>query len=200
MSNLIIRIVDLRLIDLNDEGRFLQLEHAEKIKFNPFCFNSFGFLPNGDLIIVSFNDELKEYKIYSYSFKNKPATNTTLWKCSQIYDIEIPESLKDEDINGIGCFVYQTKLFLCYGHRLMTQWNLLTMTFDMQYFIDVVIPTDTDGSNILNIVINKNQTLLASGSYFKVDVFSMEIGTRISSYGWYYLYDILLCIIIIMFI
>ena len=186
MSNLIIRTVGLRLIDLSgDEGRILQLEYAEKIKIKE---NSFGFLPNGDLIIVSLNDELKEYKIYSYSFKNKPATNTTLWKCSQIYDIEIPESLKGENI---GCFVYQTKLFLIYGRRLMTQWNLLTMTFDMQYFIDDNYP--------YVIVINKNQTLLASGSRDKVDVFSMETGTRISSYGWYYLYDILLCIIIFMF-
>jgi len=79
MSNLIIRIVDLRLIDLSDEGRFLQLEHAEKIKIQYSSpTKSFGFLPNGDLIIVSFSYKLKEYKIYSYSFKNKPATNTTL--------------------------------------------------------------------------------------------------------------------------
>src|SRR5204863_9589913 len=91
MSNLIIRIVDLHLIDLS-EGRFLQLEHAEKIKVN--YGTTFGFLPNDDLIIVPLNNELKEYKIYSYSFKNKPATKTTLWKCSQIHDIEIPESLK----------------------------------------------------------------------------------------------------------
>src|SRR5436190_10111732 len=176
-NNLIIRIVDLRLIDLNDEGRFLQLEHAEKIKFNPFFLNSFVFLTNGDLIIVSLddikvslNDKLKECKIYSYSFKNKPATNT-IWKCSQIYVIEFPESFKDEDI---ACFVYQTKLFLIYGRRLMTQWNLLTMTFDMQYFIDGIPDV---------IVINKNQTLLALSLDYKVDVFSMETGTHISSYG-----------------
>ena len=56
----------------------------------------------------------------------------------------------------------------------MTQWNLLTMTFDMQYFID-----DYPG----NIVINKNQKLLALDSKDKVDVFSMETGTRISIYG-----------------
>ena len=176
MSNLIIIcIVGLRLIDLNDEGRFLQLEHAEKIKIKESNFKSMGFLPNGDLIIVSLNDELEEYKIYSYSFKNKPATNT-IWKCSQIYVIEFPESFKDEDI---ACFVYQTKLFLIYECRLMTQWNLLTMTFDMQYFIDGIPDV---------IVINKNQTLLALSLDYKVDVFSMETGTRISSYGWYYLY------------
>ena len=69
MSNLIIRIVDLRLIDLNDEpSRLLKLEHAEKIKIKEDCYNSFGFLPSGDLIIVSLNDKLKEYKIYSYSY------------------------------------------------------------------------------------------------------------------------------------
>ena len=169
MSNLIIHIIDLRLIDLNDEGRFFQLEHEEKIK--PNFYRSFRFLPNDDLIIVSLDDKLKEYKIYSYSFKNKPATNTTLWKCSQIYDIE---SLKDEDIK---CFVYQTKLFLIYGRRLMTQWDLSTMIFDMQYFTDG-FPCNS------NIVINKNQTLLAlNTSYNRFYVFSMETGTLISKYG-----------------
>ena len=166
MSNLIICIiVQPRLIDFN-ECRFLQLEHAEKIKIKN---NAFGFLPNGDLIIVSLNDKLKDKM---YSFKNKPATNTTLWKCSQIYDIEIPaERLKD---GKITYFICQTKLFLIYGNRLMTQWNLLTMTFDMQYFID---------DYPYNIVTNKKQTLLALGSYNKMDVFSMENGTLISSYG-----------------
>ena len=60
----------------------------------------------------------------------------------------------------------------------MTQWNLLTMTFDMQYFID--------GSS--NVVINKNQTLLAlnvnnSNEDKKIEVFSMETGMRVSKYG-----------------
>src|ERR1700744_3447075 len=55
-----------------------------------------GFLPNGDLIIVSssIEDYLKDCKIYRYSVENKPTTNTTFWKCSQIYDIEFTESLK----------------------------------------------------------------------------------------------------------
>jgi hypothetical protein len=44
-------IVDLRLIDLS-EGRFLQLEHTEKIKIYVENLNSMGFLPNGDLILV----------------------------------------------------------------------------------------------------------------------------------------------------
>src|SRR5439155_7545238 len=107
-----------RLIDLNNnEGRSLQLMHAEKIKTyrNP----SMGFLPNGDLIIVSLDNELKDYKIYLYSFKNKPTVNSTLWKYSQKYDIEIPESLKNK---RISCYIYQTKLFI-YGSRSITQWN-----------------------------------------------------------------------------
>ena len=54
-----------------------------------------GFLPNGDLIIVSSSKyHLKDCKIYHYSVENKPTTNTTFWKCSQIYDIELTESLK----------------------------------------------------------------------------------------------------------
>ena len=44
-----------------------------------------GFLPNGDLIIVSLDEESKDYKIYLYHFNKKP-------EYSHIYDIEINES------------------------------------------------------------------------------------------------------------
>ena len=121
---MIIYIVDLLLVDLSDdEGRFLQLEHTEKFEIRKYNYNSMGFLPNGDLVIVS-----RDYKIYLYSVENKPTTNTTLWKCSQIYDIETTEILEYP-----RSFVYQTKLFFL-NKRLMIQWNLLEMTFDMQYF------------------------------------------------------------------
>src|SRR5581483_5272499 len=108
-------IVDLRLIDLS-EGRFLQLEHAEKFKITRYNFDSIGFLPNGDLILVSLKydfklKELKDYKIYYYSVENNP-TKTTFWKCSQIYDIELTESLKYiRSYRSSYYFVYQTKLF-----------------------------------------------------------------------------------------
>ena len=131
-----------------------------------------GFLPNGDLIVVSLDRELKDYKIYLYPFKNKPTTNSTLWEYSQIYDIEIPESLESEDIY---CSVNQTKLFLWFYGRLLVQWNLLTMTLDMHYFLD-------NRQLLFDIVINKNETLFALNLEGQTDVFSMETGTLISSY------------------
>ena len=136
-----------------------------------------GFLPNGDLIIVSYN------KIYCYSVENKPTTNTTFWKCSQIYDIKLTESLNDDILYYLVC---QTKLFFINRNkRLMFQWNLSTMTFDMQYFFDY------DIGYLDGVVINKNQTLLALKTYiiknynkkYKFYVFSMETGTLISKYG-----------------
>src|SRR5436309_6239644 len=132
-------IVDPRLIDLS-EGRFLQLEHAEIFNI-AHCLNdnSTGFLPNGDLIIVSSlvkKHKLKDCKIYYYSVENKPTTNTTFWKCSQIYNIELSESLKGHFSYFL---VYQTKLFFINTRKqLMFQCNLSTMTFDMQYFLDDV--------------------------------------------------------------
>src|SRR5438128_6399131 len=104
------------LVDLSDrKGRFLELNHA---KIDSVGENSMGFLSNSDLILVS----LKDYKIYLYSFQNKPSNSTTPstpWEYSQIYDIELPKSLdisltnKDEYID---CYVYQTaettKLFI----------------------------------------------------------------------------------------
>ena len=85
---------------------------AEKIKINLYS-KPMGFLPNGDLIVVSLDNELEDYKFYLYPFENKPTTNSksTLWEYSQIYDIEIPESIK-----SIECFVHQTKLFLLFYH------------------------------------------------------------------------------------
>jgi hypothetical protein len=53
------------------------------------------------------------------------------------------------------------------------------MTYDMQYFFDydkLYYPFD--------IVINKNQTLLALNfGFYTIDIFSMETGTHISRYG-----------------
>ena len=162
---MIIYIVDLCLVDLSDgEGRFLQLEHAEKIEIYRVDADAMGFLPNGDLVIVS-----RGYKIYLYSVENKPTTNTTLWKCSQIYDIETTEILEYP-----RSFVYQTKLFFL-NKRLMIQWNLLEMTFDMQYFFDHFKIT-----RYTNIMINKSQTLLALNNN---GVFSMGTGMPISRYG-----------------
>jgi hypothetical protein len=135
-----------------------------------------GFLPNGDLIVVSLDRELKDYKIYLYPFKNKPTTNSTLWEYSQIYDIEIPESFESLGVYELDCFIYQTKLFLWFYGRLIVQWNLLTMTLDMHYFLDHC------SFDYKNIVINKNETLLALCTEYQTDVFSMETGTLISSY------------------
>ena len=134
-----------------------------------------GFLPNGDLIVLSLDNELKDCKIYLYPFKNKPTTNSTLWEYSQIYDIEIPESFERE-LSTIMCFVHQTKLFILFYGKLMVQWNLLTMTLDMHYFFDGNCDLGID------MMINKNQTLLAISLRGKIDVFSMETGTLVSSY------------------
>src|SRR5688500_1295225 len=100
-----------------------------------------GFLPNGDLILV--DDE----GVYKYSFINKP-TSKSLWKCSQIYNIN----------NWEFSFVYQTKLFVINEGR-MTQWVLSTMTFEMQYNLGEEINLTNETYNF-SIVINKNQTLL----------------------------------------
>src|SRR5437763_8881434 len=110
--SLIIRIVGPRLIDSSGEGRVLQLKNV--------WGSLMGFLPDGDLIIVSLNYYSKN--IYKYSFIDKP-TNATLWEYSQIYDIEIPKSLNKY---YIGRFIYQTKLFL-FNKGAMAQWDLSTM-------------------------------------------------------------------------
>ena len=153
-----------------------------------------GFLPNGDLILVS----LKDYKIYLYSSRSKPSNSTTPWKYSQIYDIEIPKSLKislklkNEYIN---CFVYQTedktKLFISTTTKFhkydsvttIAQWNLSKMTFDFEMQYNLSDSYKTMFFSLSNIVINKDQTLLALNIKEVIYVFAMETGIQISKYS-----------------
>ena len=196
MSNLIIRIVDeIKLIDLSGGvGRFLQLKQLESknLKYS----YSMGFLPNGDLIIVVAGidyPKLKYYKIFKYSFINKPTNttsweyfinkpaNATSWEYSQTHDIHV-ENLNLHDNNR---FIYKTKLFLI-SEDLMVQCDLLKMAFEMQY--NLVDDQDIRYINIV-ITINKNQTLLALHHYDKysddkhIDVYSMKTGKFITRYG-----------------
>ncbi|CAB4444874.1 unnamed protein product [Rhizophagus irregularis] len=155
-------------INLSDDKDLVKIKCERK--FSTIERNSVGLLPNGDIILVSLNDESKDYKIYKY---NNQLTN-------QMYDIIIPEST-EERIN-VNCFVYQTKLFLFDEHR-MTQWDLNgnDITFDKQYILDDNIhdPSKFD----MVIVINKNQTLLALNiSPDIIDIFSIETGMQISRY------------------
>jgi hypothetical protein len=178
VSNLIIRIVGrIKLIDLSGgEGRFLQLKQLESKNLD-YSY-SMGFLPNGDLIIVAavYYDghvELKDYKIFKYSFINKP-TNATSWEYSQTHNIHV-ENL---DHFSNSCFIYKTKLFLI-SEGLMVQWDLLKMAFEMQYNLVV----DYRDIRYFDIVINESQTLLALYANRKIEIYSMETGMWISRYG-----------------
>ncbi|CAG8545521.1 9574_t:CDS:2 [Rhizophagus irregularis] len=161
----------------NNYCRSLQLKHVEGLHVKR---HSIGFLPNGDIILVSLNDKLKDYKIYKYS---KPKTNTISWENYKIYDIEILEGLIKHNTN---CFIYQTKLFLFNGRR-MYQWNLDNLdksnriTFEKQYFLSDY--TSDNSIRSFSIVINKRQTLLAlkiKKYHDKINIFSMETGMWIS--------------------
>ena len=178
-SNLIIHIVVVSVIDLSGgEGRFLlKLLKSENLRYS----YSKGFLPNGDLIMVGVGSDrnhdpkLKDYKIFKYSFINKP-TNATSWEYSQTHDIHV------ENLNrsANSCFIYKTKLFLI-SEALMVQWDLLKMAFEMQYKLLY------HNYGYINIVTNKNQTLLALhyeyGDDKHIDIYSMETGMWISRYG-----------------
>jgi hypothetical protein len=181
VSNLIIRIVgEIKLIDLSGgEGRFLQLKLLKSRNLE--YLYSMGFLPNGDLIIVAVgkdrHNKLKDYKIFKYSFINKP-TNATPWEYSQTHDIHV-ENL---NIHDNTCIIYKTKLFLV-SEDLMVQWDLLKMAFEMQY--NLLYHNYSYEYYCDHIVTNKNQTLLALYTYLykKIDVYSMETGMWISRYG-----------------
>jgi hypothetical protein len=164
------------LIDLNrdrtsNSDRFLELKHPVSCRHGEyFGHDAIGFLPNGDLIQVS----LRNRKIYKYCFTDKPK-NTAPWECSQINDIEIPESLYGQV--ALYCYIYQTKLFLIVDgcEEPMFQFDLLTMNLERQYH-------GFPYWNINSIIkMNKNQTLLAASNY----IYSMENGTLIYECEYY---------------
>ena len=166
------RGLHVRLTDLSgDEGRILQLRHAEKVITRSKRYHM-GFLPSGDLILISLFDQLKDCKIYLYSFPTM--------EYSQTYDIKFHKSLNKHNHMG-NCLIYRTKLFL-FNEGYLTQWDLLTLTFEMHYHL-------TSTEYLDSIVINENQTLLASCFRFdeegkvQIDIYSMKIGRHISRYG-----------------
>ena len=140
-----------------------------------------GFLPNGDLVLISLDD-----KICLYYYKDRPATDVNYWQYSQVYDIEIPDSLNEL---GIQFYVYQTKLLIFNG-IIMVQWNLSEMTFDMKYNL-------INNDYISHVVINKDQTLLALDINGEIDVFLMDTGACISKYSRYYFYNFFLFLFIL---
>ncbi|RGB39287.1 hypothetical protein C1646_740190 [Rhizophagus diaphanus] len=139
------------LEDLKKKGkvRLIELKNAKN-----FRRNSMRVFSDGSVILVSLDNELKVYKIYKCFIKQKD-------DLTPIYEIEIPECLKEYSVN---CFVYQTKLLL-YCEYQMTLWNLKKdeITIEKRFFFDHDTPkigtpkVDTS----INVVINKEQTLLA---------------------------------------
>ncbi|GBB94860.1 hypothetical protein RclHR1_02430001 [Rhizophagus clarus] len=166
----------LWLIDLNDkwnDKRFLELKHpvSGDDRFGP---DAIGFLPNGDLIQVS----LSGRKFYKYCLTDKPK-NTDPWKCSQINDIEIPESLYDQNTESL-CYICRTKLFIFANDDYFRtfsfqQFDLLTMNLERHYTSVITI------SRSIPLIMNKNQTLFAIKSAFfdYIHIFSMENGMLI---------------------
>ncbi|CAG8523211.1 9810_t:CDS:2 [Funneliformis mosseae] len=185
-----------RIVDFNGgKGQFLQLKHAEMQSIEKNGHKEIGiikekllgFLPNGDLVLVSLSD----YKIYLYSFKSKPKTDKTPWEYSIVYDIDIP-GRSDEYVD---CLIYQTanitKLFVSTTTKYyeydtvttITQLDLSTMSFEMQYHLSDSYKTFDLDRSLSNIVMNQNQTLLALNIKEVIYIFSIETGIQISRYS-----------------
>ena len=187
-------VLDLGLVDLrhpyDKKHRFL------KLKCSADNYYSMGFLPNDDLNILVSSSYYNNFKIYSYSFKELN-NNTTLWKYSQIYNIEedhhgiLDKQIKlyEQKKSHIKSFICQKNLFLI-NKGLMTQWKWKLeekgKTIKMQTQYNLV---DVNSSSIKSIVINKDQTLLALALSVKnqekkiIDIYSLKNGIRISRYG-----------------
>ncbi|PKC10762.1 hypothetical protein RhiirA5_498240 [Rhizophagus irregularis] len=171
------RIVKHNFIDLSDKkGQNFQLKHVDKL----FTYERWiGFTSNGDLIITSLDEKLKDYKIYLYSINSK---NATLLEYSQMYKIKFHKSLNEH--NNINCFIQYQKLFL-FNNGHLVQWELSETTTvttfekpEMQYNLFL--------EKLKYIKINKNKTLLAAcGEVDEINViyiYSMETGLCISRY------------------
>ncbi|PKK67550.1 hypothetical protein RhiirC2_567768 [Rhizophagus irregularis] len=98
----------------------------------------------------------------------------------QIYDIEILENYLSSQFTEINCSIYQTKLFLIVkkenNETLILQFDLLTMNLEKHYNSNIRMHCYSWDS-----MMNKNQTLLAIGSYDNC-IFSTENGMLISKF------------------
>jgi hypothetical protein len=173
------RIIGVRLFDLSN-GKFFQLKSQQ----DSIDLRSIGILKNN--LILASNDKIYFYHKPKTRITN--ATSTTVatgaadaadaqdeipsWEYSREYDIEIPGSINEFKIQFL---VYQTKLFI-FNPFILIQWDLSTMVFEMQYNIN---------GRISGIVINKDENVLALDidQETRIDIYSMENGIRISSYG-----------------
>ena len=88
------------MIDLNSDRT--SSDRLLKLKHRVYDDDAIGFLPNGDLILVSLGDR----KIFKYCFTDKPK-NTVPWEYSQIID-KIPESLNGRVLELNLLFIEQS--------------------------------------------------------------------------------------------
>ncbi|CAB4444322.1 unnamed protein product [Rhizophagus irregularis] len=179
------------LIDFNSDRTgdtgFLELENTVNFADSVNGHDTIGFLPNGDLIQVS----LINKKIYKYRLENKPK-NKGSWKCSQIYDLKIPKSLRGQ-YTELHSSICQEKLFLIVNDQidqivnyqivndhktLIIQIDLSNMTFERQY-----ISADRAFRYHNPIIMNKNQTLFAIDDVYTY-IFSMKNGMLILKYNY----------------
>jgi hypothetical protein len=166
------------------------LSNRKKFQFKPpeefsVDLRSMGLF-NDNLILVSKSNDKSDYKLCFYPFENPIIKEEPFWEYSRVYDIIIPENLNEFKLFEIRFLICHEKLFV-FNQFILIQWNLSKVAFEMQYNIS---------GRISSIVINKDKTVLALKieekeiSENRIDLYSMEDGIRISSYGWYYFYDI----------
>lgn len=169
------------LISFNSDNVIARRIRVE-IKFNLIGRFSMGFLPNGDLILAASVVRLMDHMIFLYPRANLSSPQL-------LYKIKFQSSNKYE-VNGfIYYYIFQTKLFI-FNDGCLSQWDLSSFSSKtpkkkMHYNL-----TSNRANYIIDIVINKNQTLLAScvlffyeGGGFKTDIYSMKTGKHISRYG-----------------
>ncbi|CAB4423412.1 unnamed protein product [Rhizophagus irregularis] len=140
-----------------------------EINFNSIRKFKMDFLPNGDLILVS-----SMLLIFLYSRANLSSPQL-------LYKIKFQSSDKYE-VDYVNYYILQTKLFI-FNDGCLTQWDL---PLSPQKTLKKKMHYDLTSNSIINIVINKNQTLLAScvilDDEFKTDIYSMKTGNHISRY------------------
>ncbi|CAB4434348.1 unnamed protein product [Rhizophagus irregularis] len=102
-----------------------------------------GFLPNGDLILVS--SVVHDHMIFLYSRENLSSPQL-------LYKIRFQSSNKYE-VDYVNYYILQTKLFI-FNDGFLTQWDLSPKTPKKEMHYDLT------SNIIIKIVINKNQTLL----------------------------------------
>ena len=133
--------------------------------------HSIAFLENGDLAIV------KGEPVYrAYLFSKSNSSGNHKWNCNNSIELEKSTYLETCRISKKG------KLFMGFSMPfVVTQWDLITRNFDMQYILNWDLSPNSYNLRNLRFELNGDNTLLAMACKKVVYIYLTKSGMMVAN-------------------